>query len=68
MEQFRKLNERGVREFKSYILALKAGGTSAPPTHLCYDADTSEALPFDCNLMTLILMTVSGWEKPWLTS
>lgn len=49
MEQFRKLNERGVREFKSYILALKAGGTSAPPTHLCYDADTSEALPFDCN-------------------
>ena len=49
MEQFRKLNERGAREFKNYILALKAGGTSAPPTHLCYNPDTSEPLSFECN-------------------
>ena len=49
MEEFRKLNERGIREFKGYILTLKAGGISAPPTYLCYEADTSDPLSFDCN-------------------
>ena len=49
MSDFGKLNEEGIRKFKGYLMALKAGGKGSPPIHLCYDRQTSEALPFNLN-------------------
>ena len=47
MSNFGKLNEEGIRKFKGYLMALKAGGKGTPPVHLCYDRQTSKPLAFD---------------------
>lgn len=47
MSDFGKLNETGIQKFKGYLMALKAGGKGTPPVQLCYDRQTSDALPFD---------------------
>lgn len=47
MSDFGKLNKEGMRNFKSYLMALKAGGKGAPPIELCYDRSTSDKLIFD---------------------